>query len=66
MSSTKLNGIINGMESMGAVFVKINETHLFFDIEQGSEIDNDEYLERSKKICLETLGIGLKVRRVKK
>ena len=59
-----LKGMILGMESMGAKFVKTNGFDLFFDIPKGSDIDDDAKLKRAKQAFAKMFGVGLKVRRI--
>jgi len=59
-----IQGIIEGMSEMGASFDKVDDTHFYFTINKGSEIDNNDKLVRSKDIFKEMYGRGLKVRRV--
>lgn len=56
-------GVILGMESMGAEFVKIDGSDIFFNIPKDSDI-SDAKLKRAKEAFTEMFGLGLKVRRL--
>jgi len=58
------NGMVKGMEMMGAKFIKSNSNYLFFDIKIGSEIDNQEKLKNAKDAFVKILGVSIKVRKV--
>ena len=63
-NSTLLKGMIQGMESMGAKFVKNDQFHFYFDIKKGSEIDDHEKLKKAKEIFMNQFNMGIKVKRV--
>lgn len=64
MSNLVLRGIILGAEKMGATFVKIDSTHIFFNVIKGSEIDNSEILERFRDVINDLYGLGIKIKRI--
>jgi hypothetical protein len=61
-NSTLLKGMIKGMESMGATFVKNDECHLYFNVKKGSEIDNQTILNTARDMFQKSFNIGLKIR----
>lgn len=61
---TTLKGMIEGMEMMGAEYVKTDGFDLFFNIPKNSEIDDDAKLKRAKEAFTKMFGLGLRVRRV--
>lgn len=61
MSTAIFYGIILGMESTGAKYIKYTPTHIYFDVPREM---TDETLQRCKEGIQGTLGLGLKVRRV--
>lgn len=63
-SSTLLKGMIQGMESMGAKFIKTDGFDMFFTIKKGSEIDNDDRLKKAKHSFWKLFGLGLKIKRI--
>lgn len=58
-----LYSMIIGMENMGAKYVKLDDTHIYFDIPKDSEL-NDEQLKRSKDAFTQMFNLGLKVRKL--
>ena len=59
-----LSGMLKGMQSMGAIFVRNENNVFYFDVKKGSEIDNSERLQRSKDTFMKTYGITLEIRRI--
>lgn len=64
MSVNTLKGFVIGMENMGAGFVKVDCSDIFFNVKKGSDIDDNSKLKRAKKAFSETSGLRLRVRRV--
>jgi hypothetical protein len=60
-----LYGMKQGMENLGARFVKIEGDKVFFDIPKGSEIDNDERIGRAK-LAFNRYSIRLMIRMTEK
>lgn len=58
------NGIVLGMKGMGATLVKVDKTHLFFDIKIGSDIDDKEKLERVRDLVQTEFGLGIKIKKI--
>ena len=63
-SSNLLQGMIQGMESMGAKYIKTDGFHLYFTIKIGSDIDDDVKLKRSKDAFWQSFALGLKIKRI--
>jgi len=59
-----LNGMLSGMKSSGAELVKTSETHLYFTIQIGSDIDNEGSLKRAKQSFYKEFGLGIKIKRI--
>ena len=65
MSNYLLNGMIIGMKDMGATYVKSDYLYLYFDVKEGSEIDDKVKLKRAKEAFWAAVGMDIKIRRVK-
>lgn len=63
-NSILLRGMITGMKSMGAEYVKVDNNHFYFNVTKNSEIDNDDKLIRAKEAFKKTFGLGLKIKRI--
>ena len=61
---TILQGMIKGMEDMGAKFVKTDGIDMFFDVPKGSYIDDAEKLKSAKEAFTKMFGLELRVRMV--
>ena len=59
-----IKGMVKGMEDMGAIFVKVDNFDVYFNVNIGSEIDNESKLKRAKEAFMKLFGLGLKIRRV--
>lgn len=59
-----IQGIILAVKEMGGTLVKVNSTHLYFDIKKGSEIDDHEKLQRFRDVLNDMYGLGIKIKRV--
>jgi hypothetical protein len=53
-------GVSEGMKASGATFVKMNNTHFFFEIQKGSVLDNEDARKRVNDFLLTTYGRGMK------
>lgn len=60
----QVDGMVMGMESLGAKFKKIDPPFIYFDIPKGSEIDDDDKLKRAYDAMRCVLGLRLKIKRV--
>ena len=63
--SFKLKGLVNGMKSMGAAFIKTDGFYAYFEIKKGGLMDDDVKLKRAKLAFTKLVGLGLKIKRVK-
>ena len=61
--SMMAQGIIIGMADMGAKFVKVDATHIFFDVTKGSEIDDNDKLLRANELIMSVTGLKMKIKR---
>jgi len=59
------DGMIMGMEQMGAKFVKFDGIDIFFEIPEKSEINDIKKLRRARDAWMKTFCITLKVRYTK-
>jgi len=64
MDVDTFKGFVLGMEKMGAKLVKIESSDIFFNIRNGSDIDDSKKLSRSKKAFSDFFGLRLRVRRI--
>lgn len=62
MDNYKLKGLIIGMESFGAQFVKRDNEKIYFDITRSEQLKNEESLLRAKE-GFETFGYRLFVKK---
>lgn len=58
-----LKGMIQGMEEMGATFIKTDGSHLYFEIPKGGQLDNEAGLKRAKDAFVERFNLGIKIRK---
>ena len=68
MSKKSINlydGMVLGMEQMGAKFVKFDGIDIFFEIPESSELNDIEKLRRARDAWKKTFLITLKVRYTK-
>lgn len=63
--STNYLGLVKGMLDMGAKLVKMDDIYAYFEVIEGSVLDNEEQLKGSKIAFESLLGIGLKIKKVK-
>lgn len=61
-NSTILSGMIIAMENMGAKFIKMDDSYVYFDIKKDSEIDDKEHINRAKNAFNKMFGVELKIR----
>lgn len=66
MDTLAIRGMVLAIKEMGGTLVKVNSTHLFFDVIEGSEIDDSKKLERFRDVLNEISGLGIKIKRVLK
>lgn len=59
-----IQAMISVMEEKGAQFVKIDEGAVYYNIVEGTEIDNPEMLGRAKAGLIVMCGLTLKVKRI--
>ena len=57
---TFAQGVAEGMKESGATFIKMNDTHFFFEIKKGSALDYEEARKRTNDFLLTTYGRGMK------
>lgn len=62
-SLTTFKGICHGMELSGGKFIKVDETHVYFEIKKGSLLDDKEGMQNALKI-FKHYGWGLKIKKV--
>jgi len=65
MKDYQVKGIIIGMEEMGAVFVKMDDKAMFFDIPTDSEMMDKVKQSRAAQCIEGFLGLKLRVKVVK-
>lgn len=58
--------LIKQMQEDGATFIKSDYFDAFFDVEIGSNIDDNEKLKIAKLYIRKYFGLGLKIRKCKK
>lgn len=61
-----LQGMIKGIEMMGAKFIKTDDDFIYLEIPKGSEIDDDKKLNKAKYAFKKSYGLGLKIKRTLK
>lgn len=60
MKKWKSNGVMLGIESLGGKVVKITDTHLYLEVKENSDLNNNETLKRTQSLIKEMTGLKIK------
>lgn len=64
MDELLLKGHIRGVELKGGKFVKVTETHIYFEIPESGYLDNNRKLNIIKDAFNQSFQLGLKIKRI--